>query len=116
MSWLDNITDSMDVKFCTLQEIAKDWGAWHAAVSGVTKNQKGLSDSTTATTTHSLAHRLRFITHCVFSKAKSTFHSCSYVAPEHRVMLLTTRPPPFSSLDFRNTYSSDFLSVPLASP
>ena len=64
----------------------------------------------------SLAHRLGFTTHCVFSKAQSMFHCCSYVAPEHHVMLLTTRPPLFSSLDFRNTYSSDFLSIPLASP
>ena len=64
----------------------------------------------------SLAHRLGFTTHCIFSKAQSMFHCCSYVAPEHHVMLLTTRPPLFSSLDFRNTYSSDFLSIPLASP
>ena len=51
MRWLENITDSMDVKFCKLQEIVKDRGAWHAAVDGVTKSQKGLSDST-ITTTH----------------------------------------------------------------
>ena len=31
-----------------LREIVKDKEAWHAAVHGVTKNQKQLSDSTTA--------------------------------------------------------------------
>ena len=38
MRWLDSITDSMDMNLSKLQEIAKDRGTWHAAVSGITKN------------------------------------------------------------------------------
>ena len=35
--WLDNITDSMDINLSKLQEIAKNRGAWHAAIHGVTE-------------------------------------------------------------------------------
>ena len=34
MGWLDSITDSVDMNLSKLQEIAKDKGAWHAAVPG----------------------------------------------------------------------------------
>ena len=47
MSWLDGLTDSMDMNLSKLWEMVKDRGAWYAAVHGVVKNQTQLSDLTT---------------------------------------------------------------------
>ena len=39
MSWLNNITDSMDMNLNKPQEIGKDREVWYAAVPGIAKSR-----------------------------------------------------------------------------
>ena len=39
MRWLDDITDSMNMRLSKLWEIVKDRKDWYAAVCGVTKSE-----------------------------------------------------------------------------
>ena len=44
MTWLDDITDAMDMNLSKLQEMVRDREAWHVAVHGVAKSRTRPSD------------------------------------------------------------------------
>ena len=44
LSWLDGITDSMDMSLSELREFVMDRETWHAVIHGVAKSRTQLSD------------------------------------------------------------------------
>ena len=56
MRWLDDITDSTDMRMSKLRETVKNREVWHAAVHGVSKSRTQLSKWTTTTSVLSGPH------------------------------------------------------------
>ena len=87
MTWLDGITDSMDMSLNELREVVRNREAWHAAVHGVAESDDLVAEQTTIVQNNILE----------LCKASSVLHtgvSSSISAAHHHLLLSLGFPSP----------------------